>query len=296
MNINNYKYQDGNYASSQTKYRRLQMNLILTGNYNVHNQLSKTTHNLRNSYSVAANRYATAISSNRPIESFYNIYPRRTPATELSFTALKSSLKSRYLQRDYHNDIFDTNFNEKRVVTFKKSLFLQKKILHKDKENTASTVSNVLSDINYLNLEKDVHYIPVIHYPAMFSEDLERKMNDSNKSQLSEFSKTLSKQHIVSLTNEIILSKNQKFEVENINDINYNSNTFSKTLFDIPKQYIENEFKEKKFYCYLPNEMLWEMVQFLSFNDCAKIAIVSRVFTYLTEPRLKLKIQLVSNF
>lgn len=48
-----------------------------------------------------------------------------------------------------------------------------------------------------------------------------------------------------------------------------------------------------KIYPKLPNEILWEIFQFLKVKECAKIASVSIVFYQLTVPRMKVGLQVV---
>lgn len=43
----------------------------------------------------------------------------------------------------------------------------------------------------------------------------------------------------------------------------------------------------------LPNETLWEIVQFLSYAECERNATVSRVLTHLIAPRMRLRIKIV---
>lgn len=54
-----------------------------------------------------------------------------------------------------------------------------------------------------------------------------------------------------------------------------------------------NDSKTKKTYSGLPNEILWEIMQFLKVKECAKIATVSVLFYQLTVPRMRVGLQVV---
>lgn len=281
MNSNNKYIENGNYVLSK-KFFNNSKKLMLNKNK------SKILHN---SYYNATIRYVNSISSNHRINSYYNTDYNlfNISANILSFNTMKLSLKSKYLQKKYYNNIFIKEFDQKLSFFSRKHKYLNFKNI---KFNSSIKKKQILKN-NFNNKINSIEQIPVTHYPTYLSNITNKKQIESNK--LLNLSKISLKNKINNLNetfeNEFII--NNKLQ-ENLNQTN---ELIEKKIFNQEKLNVKNkEQTDTIINKSLPNEILWEVVQFLSFNDCAKIALVSQVFTHLTEPRIKLKLKLVKKF
>lgn len=291
MNTNNTYFKNFKYILppnyqhlSQNTYNNPK-NLIFNKKYNNYNyEYSKTTRN------IYYNCYPSTINSNQTVNLYYNPYNNlnNNSVNELSFIAMKSSLKSRYLQQNYNNNIFGKEFNHQLALSNRRKKYFNlqnTKLLDSTNETNCSLQHNLYNQSN-------IKQIPVTHYST------KNLKNFVNKNQIESKSLQVSFEHENASTNDINkMCSNDLLINKELHDTSITTDSNNKKNFNQSENLIEDEQQTKPIiYPVLPNEILWEVVQFLSFNDCAKIAIVSRVFTSLTEPRTKLKLKLVKNF